>query len=274
MPLPQDDPSLPGGAAPLFSDTDAARGDHLRANNQLIWENCQYLQDGYNIADATAKTTPIDADVLPLADSAAANIIKKLTFANLFVWIVAKVYALTGKTTPVDADGFLITDSAASNVGKLLTWANLKATMLTYFQSVAGTVLQEVTATDAGGTTTSTSLTNLNVANVSITPKSTNSIILVDVQFYASEDAIGGTNTLGTCRLYETTTSSSIGADNFVAAAPASDGAAVSIPANIRARLTNAALTTRTFQLRGKTSNGSAAFGAQSMVWSIREIQA
>lgn len=45
MPLPQDDPSLPGGAAPLFSDTDAVRGDHLRANNQLIWENLQYLFD-------------------------------------------------------------------------------------------------------------------------------------------------------------------------------------------------------------------------------------
>lgn len=136
MPLPQPDPSNPALPAPLFADVDAVRGDHLRANNQLIWEDLQYLQDGYNIADATAKTAPVDADVVPLADSAASNIIKKLTFANLFVWIVAKVYALTGKTTPVDADGFLITDSAASNVGKFLTWANLKATLKAYFDTL------------------------------------------------------------------------------------------------------------------------------------------
>lgn len=45
MALPQPDPSLPGGAAPVFGDTDAARGDHLRANNQAIWENLQYLFD-------------------------------------------------------------------------------------------------------------------------------------------------------------------------------------------------------------------------------------
>ena len=83
MPLPQPDPSNPALPAPLFADVDAVRGDHLRANNQLVWENLQYLQDGYNIADATAKTTPVDADVVPLADSAASNIIKKLTFANL-----------------------------------------------------------------------------------------------------------------------------------------------------------------------------------------------
>jgi len=61
MALPQDDPSLPGGAAPVFGDTDAARGDHLRANNQAIWENLEYLNDGENINDADA-ATPVDAD--------------------------------------------------------------------------------------------------------------------------------------------------------------------------------------------------------------------
>lgn len=32
---------------------------------------------------ATGKTTPVDADVMPLADSAAANVLKKVTWANL-----------------------------------------------------------------------------------------------------------------------------------------------------------------------------------------------
>lgn len=45
MPLPQPDPSNPALPAPLFADVDAVRGDHLRANNQLIWENLQYLFD-------------------------------------------------------------------------------------------------------------------------------------------------------------------------------------------------------------------------------------
>lgn len=136
MPLPNEDPSNPALPAPLFADVDAVRGDQLRANDQLIWENFDYLNDGGNLNDAAAKNPPVDADTLPLSDSADSGVIKKLTFANLFLWIVTKVYALTGKTTPVDADQFLITDSAASNVGKSLTWANIKATLKTYFDTL------------------------------------------------------------------------------------------------------------------------------------------
>jgi hypothetical protein len=85
---------------------------------------------------AAAKTTPVDADIVGIGDSAASFGLKKLTFANLFLWIVTKIFGLTGKTTPVDADQLLITDSAASNVGKSLTWANLKATLKTYFDTL------------------------------------------------------------------------------------------------------------------------------------------
>lgn len=38
IPYPTD-PSLPSNPAPLFSDSTAARGDHLRANNAEIWVN-------------------------------------------------------------------------------------------------------------------------------------------------------------------------------------------------------------------------------------------
>jgi len=41
------------------------------------------LIDGKNIYDATEKTTPVDADVLAMCDSAASNILKKLSFLNL-----------------------------------------------------------------------------------------------------------------------------------------------------------------------------------------------
>lgn len=38
---------------------------------------------GQRIADAAAKATPIDADSLPLVDSAAANLLKRVTWANI-----------------------------------------------------------------------------------------------------------------------------------------------------------------------------------------------
>lgn len=41
--LPQTDPSLPSQPSPVFSDTTAARGDHLRVNNSYIWQNLTAL---------------------------------------------------------------------------------------------------------------------------------------------------------------------------------------------------------------------------------------
>lgn len=134
MALPQPDPSLPGGAAPVFGDTDAARGDHLRANNQAIWENLEYLNDGTNINDADA-ATPVDADRVGFFQIAGA-VIKCVTFANLFLWVITKVAALASKTTPVDSDSVLLIDSEASNVGKRLTFTNLKALLKTYFDTL------------------------------------------------------------------------------------------------------------------------------------------
>lgn len=84
---------------------------------------------------ASSKSTPVDADEIPLSDSAASWALKKLTWANVKVTLNA-VYdwatvanAAAGKSTPVDADELSIVDSAAGNVIKKLTWANLKATL-------------------------------------------------------------------------------------------------------------------------------------------------
>ena len=91
-------------------------------------------------ADATAKTTPVDADSIGLSDSAAGNALKKFTWANLKAAMFAAWGALigagTGKTTPVNADALAIMDSAASNATKTLTWANVKATLKTYFDTL------------------------------------------------------------------------------------------------------------------------------------------
>ena len=115
----------------------------------------------------TAKTTLVDADFMPLGDSAASNIDKKVTIANLKTSLVVPLvasdaeaaagtnntkfmtadktvhllnnltngvatslaYTRTAKTTPVDADFVLLGDSAASNVDKKTTIANLKTAL-------------------------------------------------------------------------------------------------------------------------------------------------
>jgi len=139
MPLPNNDPSLPSNPAPIFNDTEAVRGDQLRANNQQVWGNLEYLDEGQNITDASA-ATPADADQFGFFQ-ASGSIIKKVTASNLFVWVVSKFYALTAKTTPADADKFFITDSAASNVGKSLTWANIKTALKAYFDTLYQPIL-------------------------------------------------------------------------------------------------------------------------------------
>jgi len=84
---------------------------------------------------ATAKTALVDADELLLIDSAASNVLKKTTWADikssLLTSIGAMIASLTTKTTPIGADVFLISDSAASGVAKKLSLTNLMAMIFT-----------------------------------------------------------------------------------------------------------------------------------------------
>jgi hypothetical protein len=68
---------------------------------------------GETIQSATAKTTPIDADTMGLIDSAASNVLRKLTFANLkatlksyfdTLYVALSGSALTGGFTATAAD--------------------------------------------------------------------------------------------------------------------------------------------------------------------------
>lgn len=112
------------------------------------------------IHSATSKAPPVDADELPMVDSAASFALKKLTWANMKASVFsawgALISAATAKTTPVDADAFAFMDSAASNATKQLTWANLKATLTTYFDTLYATasslVTQSATAITSAGT--------------------------------------------------------------------------------------------------------------------------
>lgn len=78
-------------------------------NNSTRVANTAFVKTEIDAAVAintlTAKTTPVDADQLRIADSAASNIAKKLTFANLWSWISGKVLSLfnAGGSAPVYA---------------------------------------------------------------------------------------------------------------------------------------------------------------------------
>lgn len=52
---------------------------------------------GSSIHGATAKTTPVDADTMPLIDSAASNVLKKVTWANIKATLVATFLTFTNK---------------------------------------------------------------------------------------------------------------------------------------------------------------------------------
>lgn len=67
MALPKADPSLPGGVSPIFQDTDAVRGDHMRANNNYIWENFTAL------APITIASGGIESQILSIMPTASAG---------------------------------------------------------------------------------------------------------------------------------------------------------------------------------------------------------
>ncbi|WP_027060545.1 hypothetical protein [Mesorhizobium loti] len=70
---------------------------------------------------ATSKATPVDADELPLVDSAASNILKKLTWANLKATLLAAATFTTSLTGPLlvggTGTGSSLTLQSTSGVG-------------------------------------------------------------------------------------------------------------------------------------------------------------
>ncbi len=86
---------------------------------------------GTTLAAATAKTTPVDADTMPLSDSAASNVMKKVTWANIkatlktyfdtfYQPVLATLTAWGAITRASGFDTFVATPSSA-NLRALLT---------------------------------------------------------------------------------------------------------------------------------------------------------
>lgn len=72
---------------------------------------------GSTINGATAKTTPVDADTLPITDSEAANVIKKLSFTNLKAFL--KTYFDTLYAATLGADDNYVTDAEKTKLANL-----------------------------------------------------------------------------------------------------------------------------------------------------------
>jgi hypothetical protein len=136
----------------------------------------------------------------------------------------------------------------------------------------SGTTLQTVISQDAGSSTSSTSQVNLSVGAQSITPKSTSSKILVRCSFLAYIPNLAATNVQGAFQLYDATNATGIGYNVTFGPISGSGGVGMSANQTIEYWVTNSALTTRSFTLRGNTGNASVAFTAQQCVWTLTEV--
>jgi len=118
-----------GFVKPEVGQNNNAWGPKLNSDMDAI---DQAIKD-QDVDKAAAKTTLADADVIGLRDSAASNVVKKITWANFKIAvrdaIGAMINGMTAKATPVDADMFAIADSAASNASKKVTLAQLKTVL-------------------------------------------------------------------------------------------------------------------------------------------------
>ena len=175
---------------------------------------------------AASKATPVDADLVPLIDSAASNVLKKLTWANLkatlATWIgggtIAGSFttlAASGNTTLGDAEA---TDTHAVK-GATTLLANSASAALTVTQTGAGNafVVEDSASADStpfvitadgtavvGATASFPGIfgnsANLEVASVSAHPvqfgRFANDIFGTDVQILKSRNATPGAHTI------------------------------------------------------------------------------
>jgi hypothetical protein len=138
--------------------------------------------------------------------------------------------------------------------------------------SVSSGVLQMLQTVDAGSSTASTSLVNVSAGNQGITPKSTNSKILIRCTFQAYIAPLAATNVQGSFALYDVTNSAIVGNTYVTGPNSGSGGTGAYNSQTIEYFVSNSVLTLRQFQLRGLTSNASASFSATNAVWTLTEV--
>jgi len=138
----------------------------------------------------------------------------------------------------------------------------------------SGAVLQAVTSTDAGGSTTSTSLINVTAAALTITPLASASKLLIEASFDGRITNVTATNTTAGFRLYEITGSpTALGSEITLGTVSGGGGVGAEAPCTIRATVTNTGTTARSFVLYAKSSIATATAYATLLTLSATEIK-
>jgi hypothetical protein len=146
--------SATSGNVALFSGTSGKvvsdSGLQLSGNNT---GDETALRIGTLINAATVKTTPDDADNLPITDSTAGHVTRKITWANAKNSIIAAWGALlsvqSNKATPLGADYVGLVDTASSNSYRKLFMSDLLAYVFTAWGGLINTGTGKTTPVDA-----------------------------------------------------------------------------------------------------------------------------
>ena len=146
MALPNADPSLPSGAAPLFGDIDATRGGQMRANNNLIWGNFTNLDGRMVIVESLAYIIPIGPASLKtvlLANIGHRNFYATTAASDIpssASWLIDVKWQDTSAHTCIvtaTAEGSLLEYQIECNVGTWGTWIQTK--------NASGSTLADIT---------------------------------------------------------------------------------------------------------------------------------
>jgi hypothetical protein len=133
-----------------------------------------------------------------------------------------------------------------------------------------GKVIKVQHYTDAGGTTTSSSLVDANTAAFSFTPLSASSTLILQFSFQAQQVAVAAVNVATSHRIHEGATG--LGSTYNHGAASGSGGLALTSIAFIQVSIASTGTSARSFTLRHATNNASGPAGSTLINATIMEV--
>lgn len=137
-----------------------------------------------------------------------------------------------------------------------------------------GEVIQTIVASDAGGSTTNTgAYTNVTQSLKNITPKSTNSTIIVECVFSVAIQLTPATNTYGYAVLYDQNNNSTFGTNPTFGIGTSSGGNSLNVSGTVMGIVTNNALAVRQFGLRALSGTVGNTTSLTNHFWKITEVQ-
>ncbi len=125
-------------------------GKDIVTQDQLPFETTTTI--GALINSATEKTTPVDADMVGLMDSAAANILKKLSWANIKATLIGTLHTWTARQVGAVTALTSTSGSIAINLGVTNNYSHTMTedtTLAAPTNAVAGTTGHIVFTQDA-----------------------------------------------------------------------------------------------------------------------------